>query len=759
MDKNLELVASELFAKLRSQFPKIELRDENEKEVSQEKLARNFTFDYERNNVALGSISIDISDEDGLVVIYSNDILENQPAGVKKNWFNFLRELRDFSKQKFLEFSVRDITKTNLDKRDYNYLSQKNGEAQMTESKLWGGPKTSYQDLGETKLIIKHNQPINSELPAGRTMHIECIYIENQAGERFRYPLRHLNGARAMAEHIKHGGNPYDEIGQYIVGLSEEMGSLRKFKGYVSRTPVVSESMGDILEKVSSRLEEIKKEINGLQKNSYYESFSQSFIRSENKEIPEDVVNDWVERLTIKTFNEELKNVFPYIYKLVGQDVNPVKEVNYNEFVEDSDDETSKESVKNKELDVEESYEKYLNTIIGEGADIFSNNEQEQSVAIEKLNQLLSQEFPVGPDGSNATESLADIINDKELDEVFAELADINPNADIRSILKDYITIKDEEKGTDVSTKINFPEAGAAEPAPPTEEPAPAAATPEEPAPAAPAAPPSMPMTPGVAMAENIKRVIEKAKSAGMKAEDTFTVFGEEITLADAIQRAGLDLHEFFDSSYENSGDEVVEFVRSMFDEDGNTPKGPTGVLLSVEKKFGEEAIEKAKQAMNELMYQSEMKRIQELSGMASAQEGAVDDLAFGAGKFAGKVQKGATDAMGKLRQGVSDIASNFKTGHDVGMSNVPQGQATQPASPQPNPRTMTPPTSGERGPKPSQPMPNQGRKGQGTQSAPGQQFPLNRPELVRPAQVPAARKGQAAREDLDTMLRIAGLR
>jgi hypothetical protein len=674
MDKNLELVAGELFAKLRSQFSKVELRDENRAPTDDEKLARNFTFDYEHNDVALGSISIDISDEDGLVVIYSKDIVENQSPAVKKNFFNFLRELREFSKPKFMQFSVRDITKTNLDKRDYNFLSRKHGEAQMTESKLWGGAKTSYQDLGEAKLIIKHNQPINSDLPAGRTMHIECIYIENQAGERFRYPIKHLNGARAMAEHIKHGGNPYDEVGQYIVSLSEELNSLRKFKGYVSRTPMVSESMGDILEKVGSRLEEIKKEISSLQKSSYYESFSQSYIKSENKEIPEDIVNDWVERLTIKTFNEELKNVFPYIYKLVGQDVNPVKEVNFEDFTNEDNTNTFDNTSTIKQLSFEEHYEKYINKIIGEGADIFSNNEQEQSAAIEKLNQLIKEEFPVGPDGSNASESLQDIINDKELDEVFAELADINPQADIRNILKDYIAIKDEENGTDILSKIQFSETDSAEPAPepaaaePAVAPEPAAPAPPAAAPAAPV-PPSMPMSPGVAMSENIKRVIKKAKSAGMKAEDTFTLFGEEITLADAITRAGLDLHEFFDSNYENSGDEVVEFVRSMFDEDGNTPKGPTGVLLSVEKKFGEKAVNKAQHVMNELMSQAEMKRIQELAGLpkesaedefdkARRSKRDAEDEMWAAGKGSGK---DAEETFDKSRRDKKDSIDTMK--------------------------------------------------------------------------------------------------
>ena len=620
MNKNLDLAAEELFDKLRSQFSNIELKNMEGDPTSEEKKARNFTFDYEKNSVPLGSVSIDISDEDGLVVIYSNDIIEDQPTGVRKNWYNFLRELSDFAKQKTLQFSIRDITKTNLDKRDYKYLSQKNGEAQMTESKLWGSTKTSYQDLGETKLIIKHSQPINSELPAGRTMHIESIYIENLAGERFRYPMKHLNGARAMAEHIKHGGNPYDEIGQYIVGLSEEMSSLRKFKGYVSRTPVVSEAMGDINNKVTERIDELKKEIVNLQKNSYYESFVESFVKNESTDIPEEIVNDWVNRLTIKSFNEELKNVFPYIYKLVGSEINPIREMDYNDFVSLENDINMSES-NTKELDLASAYESLLDNIIGEGADIFSNNEEEQSAAIEKLNQLIASDFPVGTDGSNATESLADVINDEELNEVFKELADVNPNADVRSILKDYIAIKDEENGTDVLSKINFQdnqEEPAAEPTPePAPAPEPVAAAPEP----APQAAPSLPMSPGVAMSENLKKVIEKAKQAGMTAEDKFTLFGEEVSLADAIKKAGLDISEFFDQSgYKDSGDEVVEFVRSMFDEQGNTPKGPTGVLISVEKKFGEEALDKAKHVMNELMTQAEMRRIQELAGQVPEQ-------------------------------------------------------------------------------------------------------------------------------------------
>jgi|688.fasta_scaffold00012_169 hypothetical protein len=818
MEKNLDLAAQELFAKLRSTFPKVSLKDAEGNPTDEEKLARQFDFEFKKNNISLGSIRIDLTEEDGLTVMFSNDVIKDQSSRIKTIWFNFIEELRKFAKQKILNFEVRDLNLTNIQKR---------GDSQMTESKLQGSLKTSYQDLGETKLIIRHTQPINPNIPAGRTMHIESIYIENAQGERFKYPMRHINGARAMAEHIRNGGIPYDDIGQYIVSLSEELSNLRKFKGYVGRTPVVSEAMSDITVRVIERIEEVKKEINQLQKHSYYQSFSESFTKSEVQEIPEDIINDWVDRLTIKTFNEELKGVFPYIYKIVGQDIDPIKEMNFDEFVsveETGNLSSAPVSIEKHSLDVEQQFENYLNKILGEGPDIFSNNQEEQSVAIEKLNSLLAQEFPVGTDGTNAIESLSEIIDDKELVDVFKELADINPDSDVRNIIKDYVTIKDQENGTDVLSKLNF----SAEPAPePTAEPAPAAPPPEA---AAPAVPPSMPTTPGVAMAENIKRVVERAKRAGMTAEDTFTLFGEEVSLADAIQRAGLNVNEFFDQGYADSGDEVVEFVKSMFDENGNTPKGPTGVLISVEKKFGEEALGKAKHIMNELMTQAEMRRIQELSGLGEVgnssaskttqtktspsmydvdkanrkeiatqfdpkstyvnphdkdtkaldkgskavntkddfEEGFGDDLAYKAGSAVGKVQKGVRDTVGNIRQGVSDLATNFQAGQQAGQQGTLRDPGPGPGSFQ-TPDEVDPESSqkfpidrgafgkGYQAPKKIQPPPKMGQGGQ----------PQPKPQsgqMAQPKMGPGITKQDRNLRSLESselaaMLRIAGLK
>ena len=46
----------------------------------------------------------------------------------------------------------------------------------------------------------------------------------------------------------------------------------------------------------------------------------ENFEVKEKKEVPQDVAENWIDQLTIKQFNEELKDVFPYIYNLVNEE-------------------------------------------------------------------------------------------------------------------------------------------------------------------------------------------------------------------------------------------------------------------------------------------------------------------------------------------------------------------------------------------------------------------------------------------------------
>jgi len=341
MDANLDKIALDLYGKIQTRFPNIEIGDAHAASLTKKEdipKARFFEFEYEEDGEPLGTIAITLDATEGVVVQVSGDLINDNNNTTHHRAYKFLRSFRQFAKDRLLKYDIQNIGKSNLDKRDYEFQAKRKELPKMEpvmESKLYGTNKISYQDLGEARLVIKHSQPVNLDLAAGRSMHIENIYIENIHGERFRYPAKHINGARALAEHIKAGGIPYDSIGKHIIGLSEELVQLRKFKNYVGRQDQLSESMGDITSKVMERIDQVKKEIHSLQRPAYYQQFAESFKEQEEQMIPEEVMNDWVNRLTIRTFNEELKSVFPYIFKLVDESSIPVVELSPEDILDE----------------------------------------------------------------------------------------------------------------------------------------------------------------------------------------------------------------------------------------------------------------------------------------------------------------------------------------------------------------------------------------------------------------------------------------
>jgi hypothetical protein len=238
-----------------------------------------------------------------------------------------MKEMRQFAKKRMLQFDTRNITKNNLDRRDYDYqVKNRPGEQQMSESTMYGTSRNSIQDVGNARVLVKHSRPVNQEQPGARTRDIHSLYVESGEGERFKYPFRHLNGARAMARHVAEGGNQYDDFGKFIVSLSEELSNLRKFKTYMNRSAVMAEGLRDYMGVVNERIDTVKDTILKLQKETHYKETFKNFSPTVNEEVPEDVSNSWIDELTIRQFNEELKSVFPYIYKLVSE-ANKVKEL------------------------------------------------------------------------------------------------------------------------------------------------------------------------------------------------------------------------------------------------------------------------------------------------------------------------------------------------------------------------------------------------------------------------------------------------
>ena len=314
--QEFDKIGEDLFNKIRGRFPEVTIGDENGTVTNEPTMARFFDFDYN----GLGKVSVAIDEDEGLTIIYSKDFMEDQDEMTQDAWYDFLKELRIFSKKRMLDYSVRDITKSNLNKRDYKFLAKTPEDGQMTtESKLYGTSKISYQKVGEARIVIKHTESVNAEIAAGRTRNIGKIYIESADGERFIYPFKHLSGARAMARHVAEGGKPFDDFGTHIVGLSEEMSKLRKFSNYMGRSAVMAESLAGYVDVVKERIKTVKKTIESLQKPAYYAETFAAFETPMFEDVPSDVAENWIDQLTIKQFNEELADVFPYIYKLVGE--------------------------------------------------------------------------------------------------------------------------------------------------------------------------------------------------------------------------------------------------------------------------------------------------------------------------------------------------------------------------------------------------------------------------------------------------------
>ena len=551
--------------------------DETGAPTSDETQARFFDFDYVIEGESQGAISISIKDPNELKVYYSQNMLENAPEMVENEWYSFLKELRFFAKKHLMSFDARDIAKNNLDKRDYKYLAMKEN-VKVQESNMYGTTKSSYENLDKTRLIIRHKKEINAEQMGARARHIQSLFIENETGERFKYPYNHLAGARAMARHVANGGLPHDDFGRHIIETSGNIAKLTAFKRYVQNKDFMNSTSNDIIEGSSIELENLRSHIKKLQSQQYYKECSENFIAPEiNTDLDENIVNDLTSAFTLHNFNDDLKEMFPLLHniqqkrseinlesigristdpvldKIIAKYPEEIKAIangdspmEFDQFYDEvfgyfmesgempygvmkardgdpdvwiADELERLGYLKNKEESIksitpEEEFEDWADTVVDETID---------KAKIALLNKLVGKHFAVGPDATNAIESLKDIINDEGFVNSLKMLAKKDPDSCARPLIYNYI-------------KNNDPES------------------------------------------------LDKLNFGDMKMEDDTT----DVTIDKdgAMKLAGDDKEPKDEKA---STEEIIEFVRSFYDkETGAFPRGETGVVISARKRFGD---------------------------------------------------------------------------------------------------------------------------------------------------------------------------
>ena len=185
-------------------------------------------------------------------------------------------------------------------------MTQTFSTEEVTESyaKATGSFKTSYIQLPEsTRLIIRHSKGVNEEVRGSRSRNIKALFIENSAGERFSFPHKYLQGAKAMAKHVSMGGTPYDAIGESIITLCTEVAQCNQFIKHVRTNKLVNESNLDIVETVKTKLNELKNTVKGLQTVKGYNDYevkSTAIVEETEKEVDETV--DLTDKFMYNTF-------------------------------------------------------------------------------------------------------------------------------------------------------------------------------------------------------------------------------------------------------------------------------------------------------------------------------------------------------------------------------------------------------------------------------------------------------------------------
>jgi hypothetical protein len=414
----LEIIAQDLFDKVRSRFTNLQMGDEAGSVTVNPQDARFFDFDFAVEGANLGRVSISINDIGNLKIFYSQGILENSDTLIHHMWYDFLREMRFFAKRRLLRFDTRDITKGNLEKNDFQYLAQ-NGpkESNMTESQMFGSSKTSHRKLDKTDLIIRHSEAIDPKKPGSRSRKIKNLFIQNEEGERFKFPFIYLPGARAMQRHVANGGTPHDEAGKSIVKTCEDILQLKDF-GKKVKYSSLNDNAHAIIEKATDKLKKLRHHCECLSKQGYYESWKDSFEPHGDAvtELDDATVESYKDTFTVNKFDEALQDVFPLLHSIMQE----AGEIDLEQYlVKESDVESIEDEVSE---DVFATFESWADAIV-EG--VLTPD------VVDSLKDLMATDVQLGADGTIAIEALQGIgIDDEELFKSIEQLARMNPNAD-----------------------------------------------------------------------------------------------------------------------------------------------------------------------------------------------------------------------------------------------------------------------------------------------------------------------------------------
>lgn len=379
-----------------------------------------FSFDWtaESGN-DYGTVVIMLGNDQNLDVYFGDNLGRTMEGDDKSEWFDFLGQLKNFATRNLLSFGTKDLNRLR-----YSMQSQAAMKESIFES--WTGTRTTSWNgrPTEARLMIKHKKTIDEG--DARFRYIDSLFIETADSERYKLPFKSLTGGKAMLEHVRQGGKPYDARGQHITEVVTELNVLSRFRR-ANHGKIFEGDTATLVEQTNAYYESLQKTLKGLSKSrsysTYFESWDPQVITEEG------VTVEGLKHLFItQNIDQRVEDALPILAK-IQQQGNAMKEANI--------------------------FEEWANNLT-EGTWALPDTPEKQ----QKLVNLMAAELPVGPDATNATEQLYDVIGDDELFDQLEELAMRDPDADARQVIYDRLQmLSDHPDVSAVITKLqNTPE-------------------------------------------------------------------------------------------------------------------------------------------------------------------------------------------------------------------------------------------------------------------------------------------------------------
>jgi hypothetical protein len=106
----------------------------------------------------------------------------------------------------------------------------------MAESAWTGSTRTSRWKTGVTEVVIRHSERLMDDQSARRWCKVRDIFIHGPDGGRYRMPIKHIAGAKALAQHINHGGQAWDTQGEAILHMINVLQQCRRLRNWLTQT-------------------------------------------------------------------------------------------------------------------------------------------------------------------------------------------------------------------------------------------------------------------------------------------------------------------------------------------------------------------------------------------------------------------------------------------------------------------------------------------------------------------------------------------